>query len=240
MGLMQKIQRTYYRALTRGIPSLRCKTDDLRAEGYPSQYGQDKFVVERLGRLRNGVFFEIGAFDGVTLSNTYYLETQLGWSGISVEPSRAAFEKLSATRKCITVNSCIAAEPGSTQFLEIQGYAAMLSGVLHQYHPQHRKRIDREVKEMGGDKHQVEVACYTVSQLCREHGIEHIDYLSVDTEGGELAILQSIDFSQLDIRLITVENNYVDMTLRTFLRKSGFEFVATIGCDEVYENRRYL
>jgi FkbM family methyltransferase len=240
MGLMQKLQRTYYRTLTRHIPSLRCKPEELRSQGYSSQYGQDKFVVERLGRLRGGVFFEIGAFDGITLSNTHYLETQLGWTGIAVEPSRVAFEKLRDTRTCITVNGCIAAEPGRTQFLEIQGYAAMLSGVLHQYHPLHRKRVDRELNEVGGSLHQVEVTCYTVAQLAREHDIEHIDYLSVDTEGGELSILQSIDFSRLDIRLVTVENNYKDMALRTFMRKSGFEFVATIDCDEVYENRRYL
>ena len=33
----------------------------------------------------NGRYFEIGALDGVTLSNTYALQRCLGWSGLLIE-----------------------------------------------------------------------------------------------------------------------------------------------------------
>ena len=35
-----------------------------------------------------------------------------------------------------------------------------------------------------------------------------IDYLSIDTEGSELDILNAFDFSAHDVRLITVEHNF--------------------------------
>lgn len=239
MGLLHGLRKSYYRALTRRVPRLKYSEEDLRQRGFTSQYGQDEFVADRLNQ-RGGVFFDIGAYNGVTLSNTYYLETQLGWTGIAVEPSRDAFTRLQAERRCIVVNGCIAEAPGRTQFLEIEGAAAMLSGRIDRFHPRHRTRIAREIAESGGQERRVDVPCFTVEQLAREHGIERIDYLSVDTEGGELAILQSIDFRALDIRLVTVENNYADLALRAHMRRSGFELIAKIACDEVYENRKYL
>jgi FkbM family methyltransferase len=222
------------------VPRLSYSVEELRERGFTSQYGQDQFVAERLGNKRGGVFFEIGAFDGVTLSNTYFLESHLDWTGIAVEPSRAAFAQLQARRRCRAVNGCIGEAPGRAQFLEIEGAAAMLSGRIDRFHPRHRARIAREVAELGGQEQRVDVPCFTVEQLAREEGIERIDYLSVDTEGGELAILQSIDFRALDIRLVTVENNYADLVLRSTMRRAGFELIAKIACDEVYENRKYL
>jgi len=52
---------------------------------YYSQLGQDKWVLEKLDYKENGFFIEIGAYDGITLSNTYSLEKDFGWDGICVE-----------------------------------------------------------------------------------------------------------------------------------------------------------
>ena len=38
---------------------------------------------------RHGTFVDLGCYDGVTYSNTWYFETKLGWSGVCVEPELA-------------------------------------------------------------------------------------------------------------------------------------------------------
>ena len=43
-----------------------------------SQFGHDAFVLAVLGEKTGGYFVEVGAGDGVNLSNTYLLETVLG------------------------------------------------------------------------------------------------------------------------------------------------------------------
>lgn len=54
-----------------------------------SQYGEGAFIVEHFaGRV--GRFLDIGAFDGVTLSNTRMLY-DAGWSGVLVEPDPLHF-----------------------------------------------------------------------------------------------------------------------------------------------------
>jgi hypothetical protein len=50
-----------------------------------SQLGQDNFVYDILEGARDGIFVDIGASEPITYSNTYGLETQLGWSGVLVE-----------------------------------------------------------------------------------------------------------------------------------------------------------
>ena len=65
-----------------------------------SQHGQDLYVYETFFKnsAAKGCFVEIGAYDGVTLSNTLLFERHLGWSGLCIEPLPSAFEKLRTNR----------------------------------------------------------------------------------------------------------------------------------------------
>jgi hypothetical protein len=77
-----------------------------------SQLGQDLWVLERLGGKRNGYFVEIGACDGVYLSNTLLLESQYGWRGICVEPNRDYYYRLKENRTCRCVDKAVHRESG--------------------------------------------------------------------------------------------------------------------------------
>ncbi len=57
-----------------------------------SQYGEHTAILQHFsGKV--GRFLDIGAFDGCTFSNTFYL-AELGWSGVCVEPSPVSFRWL--------------------------------------------------------------------------------------------------------------------------------------------------
>ena len=57
-------------------------------EQYKSQDGQDKWANENVfkGKSR-GIFVDLGCYDGVTYSNTWYFERVLNWTGVCVEPN---------------------------------------------------------------------------------------------------------------------------------------------------------
>jgi len=50
-----------------------------------SQSGQDEFVCNVLGFPKNGFYLEFGAFHPINISNTYYLDNQLNWKGVSFD-----------------------------------------------------------------------------------------------------------------------------------------------------------
>src|SRR5215472_7304519 len=75
---------------------------------FRSQVGQDLWVFgEVFNEQRNGFFLDIGAGDGVDLSNTYILENRYGWRGICIEANPDAFEVLRKNRCCQCVNACV-------------------------------------------------------------------------------------------------------------------------------------
>src|SRR5262249_40394148 len=152
--------------------------------------GQDILVDEYLHRKRNGVFVDVGAYDGVTFSNTLMLERERGWAGICIEPLSDVFTELRKNRACICVQACIGnREEREVEFLAVQSGAArtrMLSGVLSEYDPRHLARVDVELNEFGGSKSVILVPMRHLHAVLAEHGFWHVDYLSIDTEGSEL------------------------------------------------------
>ena len=203
-----------------------------------SQYGQDMFIVEQLFRgMRGGFFVDIGASDGITLSNTYYLERNLGWTGICFEPNPAAYEKLRQNRKCLCINGAVSNQKGQGRLLRIDGYSEMLSGLLDKYDPMHLVRIEKELREHGGKREEIMVRCYDLNEVLADNGVTHVDYLSIDTEGSEFDILKSVDFEQATYKTISVEDNYGDDRIEKHLKAKRFKLVAIIGTDEIYVRR---
>ena len=68
-----------------------------------SQSMQDMFVLSMLDGKRNGVYVEIGADQPRVISNTYLLEKDFDWSGISFEldADKVAFFNTIRKNKCL-------------------------------------------------------------------------------------------------------------------------------------------
>lgn len=199
-----------------------------------SQYQQDKYVYEHFFKdKKEGVFVDVGAHDGIKLSNTFFFEKTLGWSGVCIEPIPEVYNQLKENRNCLCINGCIFRDNEEVLFLRISGWAEMLSGILENYDPKHIKRIQNEVHQNGGSLEVIKVRSYDLTRLLLENHIEHVDYLSIDTEGGELDILRSIDFSRIDIDVIEVENNYHG-PFQAFLEPLGYQKICHLGPDEIY------
>ena len=65
----------------------------------------------------------------------------------------------------------------------------------------------------------------------------YIDYLSLDTEGSELEILKSVDFSRYKFGIIDVEHNFVEprrSQIRNLLESNGYKFNVENNFDDNY------
>ena len=155
-----------------------------------AQLMQDLFVDYVLNK-DNGFFVEVGACDGLVLSNSFFLEKNKKWNGILCEPAEFWHEKLKINRP-----NC---------FIEKKPIFSDL-----------KKKINFSVKEGGrsyidnnsNDKNLISLDSITLNQLFLRQGVDKIDYLSVDTEGSEFDILSDLNYNKYRPTIITVEHNY--------------------------------
>lgn len=74
-----------------------------------SQAGQESFVLELTRNKFNGAYIEIGAGHPIVDSNTYILETEFSWRGISLEIDEIKSNYFNQVRgnKCIKADATI-------------------------------------------------------------------------------------------------------------------------------------
>ena len=66
---------------------------------YYGQALEDKFLNEHYFKnKKNGIYIELGAFNGTFQSNTKWLEDEFEWGGILIEPSLNAYNQCCRTR----------------------------------------------------------------------------------------------------------------------------------------------
>lgn len=203
------------------------------AGDYHSSAGQDEFVHQTFFRdRREGTFLDIGAYDGVTGSNTYFFERNLGWTGVCFEPSPGQFQKLIQNRKTRCVNACLSNYEGEAQFLDVVEGLTMMGGLTESYD---RQALDMLHTRTGQRLEHRTVKVLRLSSFLKDAGITDIDYCSIDVEGSEMNILRDLDFDLTRIEVFSVENNNENNhDIKDFLEAAGYLFVARVGADEIY------
>jgi FkbM family methyltransferase len=199
---------------------------------YYSQFGQDQYLYENFFRdMKDGVFVDIGAHDGMTGSNTKFFE-DLGWQGICFEPIPEVFDQLYKNRRCIVSPIAIYDRQSTVQFRRVKGYSEMLSGIIETQSSDQVTRIDREVKEHDQI---VELIVVDTLPFYPTVPFQHIDVLSLDVEGAEDRIIRNIPFELYDIKFMIIEFNNFNSSLDNYITSKGYECVAQKGVDRIYK-----
>lgn len=84
-----------------------------------SQSGQESMVLSRLEYKKFGTYLEIGAWDGIDLSNTYLLESEYSWNGLAIDIERKYVNRY----KKLRVNPCIKANALTIDYEKIMANA---------------------------------------------------------------------------------------------------------------------
>jgi len=196
-----------------------------------SQICQDVFVACQLGLWKktsaHRYFVEFGATDGITMSNTYIFEKRFGWDGLLIEPARVWKSRLIANRSSDFDFRCVFNATGQkVEFNESEN--AVYSTI------QNFSKIDTHAQErITGGKYIVDTV--TLNDVLENHNAPKIiDYLSIDTEGSEFTILNSVDFNTWSFKVITVEHNY------TSQRALIYELLTLNGYKRVLENISFM
>jgi FkbM family methyltransferase len=182
---------------------------------YYSQHQEDRWIEENL-KPSIGKFCEVGAFDGVLSSNTLHFE-QLGWQGILVEADPTLAAKCQLNRQARTF--CCAA------------------GTPAEFRPFKVNTVDRGLSGFGRPGEPIWVEARRLEDLLRASNCTDVSLLSIDTEGTELEVWQSIGLIRPAIVIMeywTMPEQPVPDPIVAQMVKDGYREVHRTTCNLVF------
>jgi len=181
-----------------------------------SQLGQDYWVINQVfNRKREGFFVEIGAHDGIELSNTYLLEKRYKWTGLCIEANPETFNILASNRDAVCLNICLDSEEKEVQFRA----GGMMGGIVD-------TGLDNEKSNRFRNDLLTLNTRTLESVLDDQEAPAIIDYLSIDVEGAEERILAAFDFERYTFIAITIERP--SEFIQKLLKQNGYILVKHI------------
>lgn len=198
---------------------------------YYGQCGEDVAVHTRyFPTKRNGVFLELGALDGQTYSNTKFFEESMGWTGVLIEPIPSACAKIQSHRPNSKVYNNIVST--KTEPLEIYVNGAVSSvkewTTTEFFNGWHR----------GNNIPTILVPSRRLDDILHDAGITHIDFWSLDVEGSEYEVLQTMDWSipvhVLCMEIYGNETAPIHEKCRDVLRSHGFRLDGKVAHNELW------
>ncbi len=196
-----------------------------------SQVGQDWWVFgEAFNGMTGGYFCDVGAADGMAMSNTFLLEKKYRWRGICIEASPLLFETLRRVRSVTCVNVCVDSEEREIDF-SLRGMFGGIAAHGTDNDPQKTYLRQCDMRRMKTST--------LASILEVSHAPEVIDYLSVDVEGAEDRVLCSFPFEKYCFKCMTIERP--KPALVAILGRRGYVSVRAIpGLDVFYVHESFL
>ncbi|BAV51780.1 hypothetical protein MesoLj113a_57050 [Mesorhizobium sp. 113-1-2] len=173
-------------------------------------------LLERVFKdAATGFYIDIGAYHPTigSVTKTFY---DRGWSGINVEPG-TVFDELARERpRDINVRAVVTDQEGDVDFFENQSDPGM------------SKVADGPIMA-DGEGEMLRVRAVTLDSLVAQHAIgQEINFLKIDAEGSEAAIIRATDWSLIRPLVLVIEatapwsNELVNQNWEPVLLANGF------------------
>lgn len=199
---------------------------DAEAEIAPlaRKYGNSRFsenmeewiIRDYFQDRRDGVFLDVGANHYRDMSNTYFLESVLGWSGVAVD----ALEEFAADYR---------AHRPRTKFVAM--FASDVADSSVQFFVAEQNKLvssaSREftVKE-GAPGVARTVPTTTLNAVLEQAGISRIDFMSMDIELAEPKALAGFDIGKYQPRLVCIEaHQEVRQQILDYFARHGYTVI---------------
>ena len=194
-------------------------------------------------KREDGIFLELGGFDGKTYSNSYMLENVLDFRGMLIEPGPSNFVKMKKNRpKCININCAISESKNEVEFIG-DGHAIGSSKHIIDSFKKPKGKTWTEAWNISNKI--TKVKAERLDNLLEKHNIKYIDFWSLDVEGAELDVLKTMNW-EIPVYIIIMEESS-DWTgsekvkeCRNILKKNGFKYKGKYGLDSWWINNHYF
>jgi len=198
-----------------------------------SQQGEDIFIYRNFinSKRSDGIFVKLGGVDGITYSNTKFFEDELNFKGVLIEPTKQ-YDKMIINRpKCDNYNLAVSYTKEKIKFFG-DGATAGASDLM----------TENFKKSWHKQSYEYYVDGEPFGDILNKSNIEYIDLLSIDVEGGELMVMETMNWNiPVYVVLIELDNHNPDKDekCRQILRSNGFIFHNKMCINEFWINQNY-
>ena len=194
--------------------------------GRHSRNAEEWIIRDFFQDRRNGVFLDVGANHYQNENNTYYLETELGWTGLAVEPLTEFEADYKRHRPGTRFRAFFASDVSNQR-------ARMFYVEQHSLVTSATKEFT--ARESGGTPKEIEAPTITLDDLLTQEKIDRIDFLSMDIELAEPKALAGFDLRRFSPGLVCIEaHREVRQFLLNYFHDRGYVVIGKyIGADSL-------
>lgn len=186
----------------------------------------DKKIDQYLD-YNNGYFVELGANDGISQSNTLFLERSKRWKGILIEPILSKFNQCKIVRgkdnkfyNCACVSYKFDVNEVEMIFSNLRSVTNHNKNLIDP-----KKHIKKEDLKFFQNHKKIKVEARTLNSILKDaEAPKLIDFLSLDTEGYENEVLNGIDYLEFNFKYILVETKNFNDTNK-ILTKNNYKCI---------------
>jgi FkbM family methyltransferase len=196
-----------------------------------AQFGEDCLLAEHFAHKPDGYFVEVGAYDGVEMSNTLYFE-QNGWTGLLVEADPELAQECRRNRpgSLLAEYAAVALGTPKTITFTICDDARGLSSIA--LDDSARQRV-----EAWAGRYQVRevtVQTKTLDAILEENAVTTIDFMTLDVEEHEWDVLSGFTISRWKPTVLLIERNtrFPDRRIMDYLHRNGYTYLRTTGVND--------
>lgn len=203
-----------------------------------AQNGEDLLInsaiIETL-KIDKPNYLDIGTYEPIYSNNTYYFYRR-GSRGVCIEPDPQIFQKVKSKRPkdiCLNVGVGISDEKSADYYVMSSKYLSTFKKEDAQWHvARGKQKIEKIIK----------IPLVTIDSVIEKYFPQGVDILSIDTEGYDLEILKSLDFTKYAPKLICAETLRYDADgqikkvteIGDFLLSNGYSLFADTHVNSIY------
>ncbi len=206
-----------------------------------SQYNEDSIIYEKYFKNYEmegqKYYFEMGAMNGLTYSNTKFYEDTLGWKGILVEPNPFQFSELILNRPNNYLINAICSDQKSPLDFRLCKTIPAVSSIKttqpldfdYMYY-NHSQMID------------VKYIPISLDTILENSGLTKIDFCIIDVEGHEVHVLNSFSF-KFPVVLWLIEflgDKEKDDEVTRIMESNNCKFIEMCARNAIFINKDYL
>jgi FkbM family methyltransferase len=187
-----------------------------------SQEGEDMILSRIFENQSQGFYVDVGAHHPTRFSNTYYFYLR-GWHGINVDAMPGSMAPFHAIRpRDVNLEIAVGEKEGKLT------YHIFNDPALNTFDPALAK--EREGIKQYRIVETKEIEIRPLAKLLEEHMADKtgIDFLSVDVEGLDLAVLRSNDWTRFSPKYVLAEDSTAE-TVEQALHSPVAQFLYSVG-----------